>query len=65
MLLRHQNAALIRKQKPKKEKANMHKKANSSCTTFNTWLYTVEKPFNVKNGQNLGKKTPGKQVSMR
>lgn len=34
----------------------MHKKANSLCTTFNTWPYTVEKPFSVKNGQDLVKK---------
>lgn len=54
--LGHQNAALIRRQKPKKGKTNTHKKANYLCTTFSTWLYTVEKPFNVKNGQNLVKK---------
>lgn len=47
--LDHQNAALIRKQKPRKEKANMHKKANS-LSSFSTWLHTVETLFNVKNG---------------
>lgn len=51
--LDHQNVALNRRQKRKKEKANMHKKANSLCTTFSTWMYTVGKRFSVKNGQNL------------
>lgn len=58
--LDHQNAVLIRRQKPKKEKTNTHKKANYLCTTFNAWLYTVEKPFSVKNGQNLVKRTPNR-----
>lgn len=57
--LDHQNVALIRKRKPKKEKASMHKKASSLCTTSSTWLNTVEKPFIVKNGQNLVKNKPG------
>lgn len=52
----HQNIAWIRKQKLKKDKENMHKKANSLCTTSSTSLYTVQRPFSVKNEQNLVKK---------
>lgn len=62
--LGHQNAALIRRQKPKKGKTNTHKKANYLCTTFSTWLYTVEKPFSVKNGQNLVKKKKKTQTDV-
>lgn len=52
----HQNAALIRKQKPKKGKADVYKKASSFCTTLSSWLYTVEKTLSGKNGQSLVKK---------
>lgn len=48
----HQNAALIRKQKPKKGKADAYKKASSLCTTSSSWLYTVEKTCSGKNGQS-------------